>query len=88
MISLALNGFQVSGSATEQGGKQMSSELSEVLTKMMPRQINKAKPLGSSENPIQLVQQGQTFHRYLSIMALALVYGQSARLCKNAVEGR
>lgn len=24
---------------------------------------NSAKPLGSSENPIQLVQQGQTFHR-------------------------
>lgn len=24
---------------------------------------NSTKPLGSSENPIQLVQQGQTFHR-------------------------
>jgi len=27
-----------------------------------PNHLN-TKPLGSSENPIQLVQQGQTFHR-------------------------
>lgn len=33
-----------------------------------------SKPLGSSENPIQIVQQGQTFHRYIQNIYLLLLY--------------
>lgn len=35
-----------------------------------------SKPLGSSENPIQIVQQGQTFHRYIkcSLYMISLIF--------------
>ena len=34
---------------------------------------NSSKPLGSSENPIQLIQQGQTFHRFISTLLFFVV---------------
>lgn len=42
---------------------EVSNMVSAVLTRMPVPNFNSAKPLGSSENPIQLVQHGQTFHR-------------------------
>lgn len=33
-----------------------------------------SKPLGSSENPIQIVQQGQTFHRYVNNSCIILFF--------------
>jgi hypothetical protein len=42
---------------------EVSNMVSAVLTRMPVPNFNSSKPLGSSENPIQLVQHGQTFHR-------------------------
>lgn len=39
------------------------SVVSAALTRMPVANLDSSKPLGSSENPIQLVQHGQTFHR-------------------------
>ncbi|XP_063237903.1 uncharacterized protein LOC134539647 [Bacillus rossius redtenbacheri] len=45
----------------------VSSVVSATLSKMPPAKANSNKPLGSSENPIQLVQHGQTFHSMQSL---------------------
>lgn len=37
-------------------------------TTIVNESTDTSKPLGSSENPIQIVQQGQTFHRYMKIL--------------------
>jgi hypothetical protein len=42
---------------------EVSNMVSAALTRMPVPNFNSTKPLGSSENPIQLVQHGQTFHR-------------------------
>ena len=42
---------------------EVTNMVSAALTRMPVPNFNSTKPLGSSENPIQLVQHGQTFHR-------------------------
>ncbi|PSN50795.1 hypothetical protein C0J52_13922 [Blattella germanica] len=46
---------------------EVTNMVSAALTRMPVPNFNSTKPLGSSENPIQLVQHGQTFHSVQSL---------------------
>lgn len=41
-------------------------------TTIVNESTDASKPLGSSENPIQIVQQGQTFHRYMNSIEIII----------------
>nr|CAD7416826.1 unnamed protein product [Timema poppensis] len=47
----------------------ISTSTSLTSLKMMPAKVNSLKPLGSSENPIQLVQHGSSFHSSILMLS-------------------
>lgn len=46
-------------------------------TTIINESTDASKPLGSSENPIQIVQQGQTFHRYVECVHVQYIFYSS-----------
>nr|CAD7603410.1 unnamed protein product [Timema genevievae] len=71
-VSGATGTKNTTSSTNANTSQTISTSTSLTPTKMVPAKVNSLKPLGSSENPIQLVQHGTSFHSLVQHKSSAL----------------